>query len=161
LGKITSKEFQLAVAIALMGFVLTSRQWILWLNGLTIVGGFLVYYALLYGALYVLEQMGLVIFGFKIKDPKQTIGLLLISFAFFAIVNWENPYIQYVTMGNFSGASGVFYMTEDGLLWQFTTQLLPSADVELHRIFAFVIMPFLIALLGVTLVSKKIQLQSI
>jgi len=161
LGKITSKEFQLAVAIAIMGFVLTSRQWILWLNTLTIVGGFLVYYALLYGALYVLEKMGLVVFGFKIKDPKQTVGLLLISFSFFAICNWENPYVQYVTTGSFSGASNVFYQTEDGLLWEATTHLLPTLSVEVQRIFAFVVMPFLIALLGVTLVSKKIQLQSI
>jgi len=159
--KVTSKEFQLAVAIAVMGFALTSREWILWLNTLTVVGGFLVYYALLYGALYILEKMGLVIFGFKIKDPKQTVGLLLISFAFFAIVNWENPYVQYVTTGSFSGASNVFYQTEDGLEWQLTTWLLPSAPVEVQRIFAFVVLNFLIALAGVSLVTKKIQLQSI
>ena len=159
--EVTSKEFQLAVAIGIMGFVLTSRQWILWLNTLTIVGGFLIYYALLYGALYVLEKMGLVVFGFKIKDPKQTVGLLLISFSFFAICNWENPYVQYVTTGSFSGASAVFYQTEDGLLWEATTHVLPTASVELQRVFAFVLMPFLIALAGATLVSKKIQLQSI
>jgi len=161
MGKITSKEFQLAVAIALMGFLLTSRQWILWLNSLTVVGGFLVYYALLYAALYTLEKMGLVVFGFKIEKLEQTVGLLLISFAFFAIVNWENPYVQYVTMGSFSGASPVFYQTEDGILWQFTAQLIPTASVEAQRLFAFVLMPFLITLAGVTLVTKKIQLQSI
>jgi hypothetical protein len=156
--ELTSKEFALAVAFFLLGLVLTARNWILFLSTLNPLEGLIVYDIILFGTLYVLSRLDLVVFGFKIKSVSQVIGLMLISTAFFMIVNWENPYCQFVTTGSFDGASQIFYESEDGVSWMVWSHFLPSANVEALRIFAFALTPFLLALIGGLLASEKIKL---
>jgi hypothetical protein len=100
--------------------------------------------------------MDLVVFGLKIDDPVKTFGLLLITFAFFVTVNWENPYVQLVTMGTTQGASPVFYGSEDGAVWFVVSQFV--SDVWLCRMITFVAVPFLLTILGGILVSGKIKI---
>jgi hypothetical protein len=154
--ELTDKEVGLAVILAFMGFILSSHQWILFLSGLTPLEGLIIYYIILYGALYVLSKMDLVVFGLKIDDPVKTFGLLLITFAFFVTVNWENPYVQLVTMGTTQGASPVFYGSEDGAVWFVVSQFV--SDVWLCRMITFVAVPFLLTILGGILVSGKIKI---
>ena len=56
-----------------------------------------------------LDQDKLTIFAPKIGDLRGTSGVVLLTFALFVMVNWENPYVQYITTGSFTGASSVFY----------------------------------------------------
>lgn len=157
--KLTSKEVALAVALAFMGLVFSTRTFLIWLNTLNAFEGIVVYYAVLYVALFVLGKLDLVVFGVKIKDPLQTFGLAIITFAFFITVNWTNPYVQYATTGSFQGASNVFTNnSEDGVTWAFWSWLLPYADIMLLRILAFVVTPFVLALIGGLFVSKKVKL---
>lgn len=156
--KVTDKEFALALVLAFIGLALSSRQWLLFLAGLTPLEGLIVYYIILYVSLYVLSQMGLVVLGVKIKEPLQTFGLLLITFAFFIVVDWESAYVQYVTTGTMEGVSPVYLQAEDGAVFWVWTKLLPSASVETWRLLTYVLTPFVMALIGGLLASEKVKL---
>jgi hypothetical protein len=156
--KLTEKELALALALAVVGYAFSSRTWLLYLSGINPLQGLIIYYVILYGCLYVLSRMDLVVFGFKIKDPLQTLGLMLITFAFFICVNWESPYVQLVTTGSLDGASPVFYQAEDGALWYAWSQALPQADIETLRILTFAVTPFVLTLVGGLLVSERVRL---
>jgi RsiW-degrading membrane proteinase PrsW (M82 family) len=85
--KLTEREAALAAAIGFMGFAFTTRTWLLWLNELNPIQGIIVYYVILYCALYLLSRLKLVVFGITIDEPIQTIGLLMVTFAFFSTGN--------------------------------------------------------------------------
>lgn len=152
---ITSKELWLAVIFGVLGLAFNSSQWLRFMATLDNVSGLIVYYCILYGALYFLGRMGLTVFGIKIDKLSQTVGLLLLTSAFFICVNWTNPYVQYVTTGSLQGASTVFYNSEDGASWLLWSHFLPQVDVEVIRIFAFGLTPFLLALAGSYLINGK------
>jgi hypothetical protein len=156
--ELTGKEVSLAIVMAIMGFVFTTRPWILWLNTLTPFTGFVVYYIILYGAIYILSKLGLTVFGIKIEDKLESLGLLLITFAFFILVNWESAYIQYITNGSLAGQSVIYLQSEDGAVFWLWQQLLPSIGVEAWHYLTYVLTPFALALLGGLLISGKIRL---
>ena len=155
--KLTDREVGLATTLAVMGFLFSSRSLLLYLNSLTPIEGLMLYYMILYGSLYLLSKMDLVVFGLKISDATQTLGLLLVTFAFFLVINCENAYVQYVTMGNFTGASNVFYASEDGCVFYLWQLLLPQAEVEVLRILTFVVTPFILSIIGGLLIERKIH----
>ena len=156
--EITRRELTLALAIAAMGFIFSAREWVFFLNTLTPFSGFLVYYAILYVSLYILGKMDLVVFGFKIDDPLETLGLLLIGFAFFATINSQSGYIQIITGGSVANISPIFLQSEDGVLWWLWYNVIGVTDLQLCRYLAFSVSTFVIALLGLALVSKKVSL---
>jgi hypothetical protein len=156
--ELTGKEVSLAIVMAIMGFVFSTRQWILWMNTLTPFAGLVVYYIILYGAIYVLSKLGLTVFGIKIDDKLETLGLLMISFAFFIVVDWESAYIQYVTNGSLVGQSVVYLQSEDGAIWFLWSQLLPTLGAEVWRYLTYVLTPFALTLGGSLLVSGKVKL---
>jgi len=156
--ELTSREVGLAVAFAVLGFAFSMREWILFLDSLSPLQGLIVYYIILYVSLYVLSRLDLVVFGFKIKDPLQTLGLLLITFAFFVTVDWESPYIQYVTGRSVENVSPVYFQSEDGAVWFLWQSVLPWLGVEQLRVLTYVVTPFILALIGGLLVSGKVRL---
>jgi len=140
-----------------MGFALTSRSWLLFLDGLNPIQGLAVYYLILYVSLYMLSRLDLVVFGFKIKEPLQTLGLLLITFAFFICVDWESPYVQLVTGRSVETVSPVLFQAEDGAIWFLWQNAIPWADLEALRLLTYVATPFILALVGGLLVSEKVK----
>jgi hypothetical protein len=152
--KLTEKEITLAIFIAILGFVFSTREFILFLNVLDPIEGLIVYYLILYSMLTLLSYFGLVIFNIKIKNPIQTFGLLLITFAFFITVDWESPYIQLITKGNTENASVIFYQAEDGATWYFWNNIMGIKDIETLRLLTFVFTPFLLCLIGGYLVTR-------
>ena len=156
--ELTSKEFALAVVLAFMGFAFSTRQWLLFLSGLSPLEGLIIYYIILYASLYVLSRLDLVVLGIKIKEPLQTFGLLLITFAFFIVADFESAWTQFVTTGTWGGMSNVYIQSEDGALFWIFQQLLPMGSPELWRLLTYCISPFLIALIGGLLASEKIKL---
>lgn len=155
--ELTLREVWLALAFALMGFALTCRSLLLFLDGLNPLQGLVVYYLILYVSLYVLSRLDLVVFGFKIKDPLQTLGLLLITFAFFICVDWESPYVQLVTGRNVENISPVLFQAEDGAIWFLWQNAFPGAGVETLRLLTYVVTPLILALVGGLLVSEKVK----
>jgi hypothetical protein len=151
---VTNRELTLAVAFAVMGFAFSTRTWLLFLNGLNPLNGLIVYYIVLYASLYGLSRLGLVLFGVKIDKPLQTLGLLCITFAFFITVDWTSQYGANVT--GHPNISNIFLQDEDGMAWWAWSLIIPN--LELCRIMTFVVTPFLLALAGGALVSKKVRL---
>lgn len=156
--EITLKEFLLALSISLMGFLFSTKTFLLWLNTLNPFMGFLVYYGVLFTVLFILSRFDLVIAGLKIHSPLQCIGSVFVLFSFLLVVSWKNPFVQFVTTGSFEGASAIFYQTEDGVAWWFWTTVLGISNVTLAHILTFIITPFVLTLLGVMLVSEAIKL---
>jgi hypothetical protein len=159
--QLTEKEVALAVALAVLGFALSSRQWLLFLDGLNPFQGLIVYYLILYFSLYILSRLELVVFGFKIKEPLQTLGLLLITFAFFICVDWESPYVQLATRGSLETVGNitpVLFQSEDGATWFLWQQAFPWLQIETLRVLTYVLTPFVLTLIGGLLVSEKVKL---
>lgn len=156
--KLTGKEIWLAIALAVMGFVFSTRTFLLYMNGLNPFEGLIVYYIILYSSLYVLSKAGLTVFGFKITRFTQTMGLLMITFAFFVTVNFSSAWTTIATGGNPANVSTVYWQDEDGSLYFLYSILLPWASAEVIRILTYVVSPALLSLLGGFLVSGKIKL---
>jgi hypothetical protein len=158
--KITKNELVLAITLAIGGFIFSSREFIVWLNHFNPLYGFTVYYIILYASLFVLSKFNLVIFGIKIKKPMQTLGLLLITFSFFLIVNWESCYVQTVLSGSCANVSNIYFGSEDGMTWWFWTTYVGITSVDLARLLTFVFTPFILTIIGGLLVDEKVKILS-
>ncbi|MGA3110450.1 MAG: hypothetical protein ABSE15_00275 [Candidatus Bathyarchaeia archaeon] len=160
-NKLTIREIGLAVSFAVLGFIFYTRTFLQMLNGLDAIEGLAVYYIVIWTSIFVLSRLDLVIFGVKIKSIQQTLGLLLITFSFFVVVDWSSPYVQWATTGHFTGASGIFYQDEDGFMWSVWSWIIPatsSAAIWVDRVLAFSVSPAILAIFGGILTSKKPRL---
>lgn len=151
--EITKQEIIFAIVLAICGYIFTMTDWLKFLGRSTPLQGFLIYYGIIFVAMLILARYGLA-FSPKIKDVHQVIGVVLILFAFFLVFNWENPYVQYVTMGHLDGASPAFYGTEDGVTWDFWYTFMGVTNLEYARLLSFVFTPFILSLLGGYLAAK-------
>jgi hypothetical protein len=96
--------------------------------------------------------MGLVIWKIRIKSALQVFGALLITMAFFITVDWESPWVQYVTGRAGADVSNVLYQSEDGAFWYLWSSI--TSNPEILRILTYVVTPFILTLIGVILVRK-------
>jgi len=156
--ELTDKELLLALSFALIGYVFSSRAFLAFLAKLNPVAGLIFYYFILGAVITVLAKLGLVVLGHRIKTPLQTLGLVLITFSFFMLVNWESGYVQIATGYPENAVSPIMLQSEDGAVWYIWSRLLPYASVEQRRILTFVLTPFILTLIGGLLVSEKIRL---
>ncbi len=118
--------------------------------------------AVTYTCIYLLSRADLVVFGYKIKTVSQTIGLFMITFAFYIVVGWSNEYVQFVTTGGWQGASVLFMQCEDGVSWWLISLLIQPVNpllIWIDRVIAFSVVPFMLTLLGGLLASGKIRLR--
>lgn len=151
--KITREGILFALALAVMGFVFSMRDWILWMNTLNPFEGLVVYYVIMYACLLVLAHFGLVIWKWKIETPLQVLGAVMIEFAFFITIDWESCYIQTMISGSCAAISNIYFGAEDGAvyyLWSTVTQ-----NVDALRILTYVVTVFAMALIGVSLVIAE------
>lgn len=155
--KIEKREIFLVLSIGLLGFVLSMKSFLLWLDILNPLQGLLVYYVILYSVMFILSKFGLVLFNFNIKSPLQVLGVAMITFAFFITVDWESQYVSIVTGHVTENVSNILFQSEDGAVW-YLWSLLKVFDVVWLRILTYVITPMVLALGGSLLVSKEIEL---
>ena len=153
---LTNRDIMLAAVIAVMGAVLNSQQWLMYLVRLTPIQGILVYYALVWGSLYALQRMGLSVLGFKISRSTQTFGLLLLNFTFHIVTNWANPFVQWATTGSLSGESNVFVNnSEDSVVWYCVYTLAGITNIQYAWFLTFVVIPFFITIVALYLIRGK------
>lgn len=158
--EITAKEFQLAIAIAVIGFFFSLRSVLLFYDGLSPLVGLILYYVVFYTMLYLLAKEGLTVWHIKIDRPLQVFGAVLVTFAFFAATNMSSPFVQYTTRnGDIAGASNIYYQTEDGVLWSLWSNYIPvnDANLQLLRVLTYIVSPFVIVLIGELFVTKQIS----
>lgn len=146
-----------AVAFALIGFLLSTRKYILAINGLTPVQGLLVYYLQVFLTLEILQFTGLVVGGVRQQTMLQTFGEMLIIFAFFVIVDFESKWVQ-VVVGEEThqqqNCPKIYIQSEDGAVYYMWNELL-GFSAEASRWLTFVITPAVLVLVGLALTSGR------
>lgn len=147
-----------AGAFALLGYVFSSRKFILFLNTLNPFQGLLFYYLQLFVVLEVLQYFGLVIGGIRMTTLAQTIGELLIVFAFFILVDQESAWVAYV-IGENEGKKKdypvVYTQAEDGAVYYLWSTYV-TKDPDTARMLTFVVTPVLLVALGLYLTGGKV-----
>lgn len=142
--------------LGLLGFVFSSRRWILFLNNQSPFIGLFIYYTIILFTILFLQNIGLVVADVKFDSIQHALGTLLILFSFFIIFDWESLYISQVT--NHDEPSNVYLQSEDGVTYYFFYNIL-GLSIEHARIMTFVISPIILTTIGLFLIrGKKIQL---
>lgn len=147
-----------ATVFAILGYIFSSRQLIQFLNSLNPFQGLLFYYLQLFVTLEVLQYFGLVVGGVKMESLTQTIGQLLIVFAFFIIVDQESAWVAYV-VGEEEGKPKdypvVYTQAEDGAVYYlWSTYVTPNPETA--RLLTFVVTPAALVVLGLMLTGGKV-----
>lgn len=146
-----------AGAFALLGYLFSSRRFIRFLNTLNPFQGLLFYYAQLFVTLEVLQYFGLVIGGVRMTDLSQTIGELLVIFAFFILVDQESAWVAYVVgepEGKPKDYPVVYTQAEDGAVYYLWSTYITS-NPETARFLTFVVTPVVLVSLGLYLTGGK------
>lgn len=152
-------KFKLPLVLAIFGFLLSSRRWILFMNSLSPLVGLLVYYTILIITVIILEKIGLTVAGISFNSFQQAIGTILIIFSFFICVNFTSCYINDITIGscNPSEISNIYLQSEDGATFYLWSKLFPN-NIQACRILTFVVTPFVLSLIGCYLIKKPVAI---
>lgn len=147
-----------AGTFALLGYLFSSRKFILFLNSLNPFQGLLFYYIQLFVTLEILQYFGLVIAGVKMTSLSQTIGELMIIFAFFILVDQESEWVAQV-IGDDEGKKKdypvVYTQAEDGAVY-YLWSTYATKDTETARLLTFVVTPVLLVAVGLYLTGGKV-----
>ena len=146
----------LPIVFAVMGYIFSTKSWLLFLDKLNPISGLLVYYMIMTLAILILEYFGLIIGGIKFDSFSHTIGTILIIFSFFLIICFESLYVSIVTNKNIDNVSNVYLQSEDGATWYGWSLLF--TDISTLRLLTYVITPFVLTLIGQFLISSKITI---
>lgn len=142
-----------ALAFAIIGYIFSTRAFILFLNQLNPFQGLLFYYLQLFVTLEVLQYFGLIIGGVKMQSFTQTLGELMIVFAFFILVDQESAWVAYV-IGEDEGKKKdfpvVYTQAEDGATYYLWNTYV-TKDPETARMLTFVLTPAIMVALGLYL----------
>jgi hypothetical protein len=150
------KKLALASIFAVMGYMLTTRPWLRYMDRLSPISGLGVYYLILTVSILALEYFGLVIAGIKFGSVRQTIGTMMVLMAFFIIVDWESCYVNIVNRGSCDPVSNVYMQAEDGAVFYLWSKI--TDNVQKARILTYVVTPFVLALLGQNLITGKVTI---
>lgn len=146
-----------ALTFAVLGYIFSSRQLIRFLNGLNPFQGLLFYYAQMFVTLEILQWFGLIIGGVKMVSLAQTLGELIIVFAFFIIVDQESAWVAYV-VGEEEGKKKdypvIYTQAEDGAVYYLWSTYFTS-NPETARFLTFVATPAVMVSLGLYLTGGR------
>lgn len=149
---------KLSLSFGVLGFIFSTRYWIKTIDKLSPSQGLLIYYMIMYIAIYILAYFGLVIGHSKITNYTHTFGVIMILFAYFIIFNWESEYVNIISKGSFdkNKISKVYLQSEDGATFDIFYNL--TRDVELSRVLTFIITPIILTFIGSLLIQERIKL---
>ena len=137
------RHLKLAAAFGLIGFVFTSRPWLQWLNKLSPEMGFIVKSVIIFVLAIILQGLDVIV---KI-DHRQTLGIILVYTAFVIIFNYQSKWIEDAESPN------VELQTADGIVYHRSRKLL-NLDPETARLFTFVLVPFIMVIIGSAFIRK-------
>lgn len=142
------QPLRLAAAIATAGFIFTSRPWLRWLNTLSPEVGLLVKNIIIFLIVYGLH----VFVDGGVRPPHvQALGLLLVYTGFMTVFNYQSRWIEEAS------APEVEKQTPDGAMYERARTTL-GLSPDTARIVTFVIVPFVIVLIGSHLNRSKIRI---
>lgn len=158
------------LAFAGLGWLFSSRRFIIFMNKLTPIQGLLFYYVIIFLTLEILQFFGLIIGGVRMASLTQTFGEVLIIFAFFIIFDWESGWIQDVindvrrspqsnkdqhTKYGSMDCPNLYLQAEDGAVYYFFGMFTKNHEVQ--RYLSFVLTPALLALIGLYLTRGVVK----
>ena len=138
-------HIRLAAVIALLGFVFTSRPWLQWLHTLGPEVGLFIKHIMILLSIFVLSRVDSRI---KFIHRGQAIGVLLMYISFVMIFNYQSDWIQDIKADN------VGDQTIDGAVYHRSREILKLSP-EMSRMLTFVVIPFILVLVGSRLVNTK------
>jgi hypothetical protein len=138
-------HIRLAAVIALLGFVFTSRPWLQWLHTLGPEVGLFVKHVTILLSIFVLSNVDSRI---KFVHHGQAVGVLLMYVAFVMIFNYQSGWIQD------ANAANVGDQTIDGAIYHRSRETLKLSP-EMSRLLTFVVIPFVLVLVGSRLVNTR------
>jgi hypothetical protein len=133
---------RLAGAVALAGLVFTSRTWLMWINSLGPEAGLIVKNFIIFLVIYFLHSLD----GFVGAPRRQALGFLLMFTSFYIIFNYQSEWIKE------AGAVNVERQTPDGAIYHRARGAGLGSDAA--RILTFVLVPFLLFMVGSYVVKK-------
>jgi hypothetical protein len=138
-------HIRLAAVIALLGFVFTSRPWLQWLHTLGPEVGLFIKHVTILVSIFVLSNVDPRI---KFVHHGQAVGVLLMYVSFVMIFNYQSGWIQDAKAGN------VGDQTIDGAVYHRSREILKLSP-EMSRLLTFVVIPFVLVLVGSRLVNSR------
>jgi hypothetical protein len=138
-------HLRLAATFAVLGFVFTSKQWLQWLNKYNPETGLIIKHTIILLSIYILAWSDPYI---KFVHHHQAIGVLLLYVTFVMIFNYQSEWIKDVK------AEKVEEQTFDGVVYHRSKQI-PNIEPQMARIVSFVIIPFILVIIGSQLVHRK------
>jgi hypothetical protein len=139
------EHLRLAAAIAAAGFIFTSRPWLRFINRLSPEAGLLVKNVIIFSTVLGLHYVD----GLVGTPHRQALGILLVYTAVSMIFNYQSRWI------NEAGAENVEKQTPDGAMYERARSLFSP---EVSRLVTFVLVPFILILVGSKFVSKRVEL---
>lgn len=147
----------LPLILAIIGFLLTTKVFIHFMNNRSPLTGLIIYYILITIAITVLEKVGLVVNGHEFNNTQQTIGSVLIIFSYFIVTRLESCYMNTVVTGKCdkSNISNIYLQSEDGAVYYLWSKLF--SDPYYLRILTYIITPFTLSFIGGLMVTKVVS----
>jgi hypothetical protein len=144
-SEVDMMHIRLAAVIALLGFVFTSRPWLLWLHTLSPEIGLFIKHSVILLSIFVLSNVDPRI---KFVHHGQAVGVLLLYISFVTIFNYQSDWIQEIKADN------VGDQTIDGAIYHRSREILKLSP-DMSRMLTFVVIPFVLVLIGSKLVNSK------
>jgi hypothetical protein len=144
------ENLNLPLAFGIIGFLFSTKAWLIFINKLNPIIGLVMYYIILIMVIVLLEHFGLIVSGLKLDTISHTIGLILIVFAFFITMDWQSCYVRAIT-NNPCKKDTIYLQTEDGLVYYLWSRVF--TNLEVLRIMTYVITPMVLALIGTFLIT--------
>lgn len=142
--------------LASAGYFFTTKFWIMFLNKLSPAKGLLVYYCVITILFLILMKIGVNIGGIEFNSIRHVIGSLLIFFSFFILFDFTSCYQNQVLYGTCENIPNIFLQTEDGTVYNFWSHF--TKNITYLRILTYMITPFVLTLIGIFLITKKVTL---
>ena len=144
---IKMNHLRLALTIAVIGFLFTSKPWLQWLNTLSPEGGLLVKNIVAFLSIYALHFTD----GVVAQPHLQAFGILMMYTAFMMIFNYQSDWIKETHSHN------VEQQTPDGAVYHRSRTVLGMSP-EAARFITFVIVPFVLVYSGSILRNRSQRL---
>lgn len=153
-------KWQLPLVLGVMGFIFSTRSYILWLDKQSPFSNLIIYYIIMLITLWILQRAGLIISGVEFTSMNHLIGSILIIFAYFITIDWESCYVNTVTRGSCKNMSNIYLGAEDGATYYMWSKYV-TQDVSTLRLLTYVVTPMVLAFIGTLLITEHVYISPI
>lgn len=142
--------------LAMGGLIISTRFWITFVNKIPSYYALLIRYAIILVLLLIFRKIGIKIGNIEFDTIGHIIGSILIIFSFFIIFDLSSCYHNELLNGECTSVPELYLASEDGIVYNFWKNY--TRNINHLRILTYMITPFLLTLIGIFLIPKKISL---